>query len=278
MSVVDVFAVIDSTSGGHHVIHLVEQFAKKFPSYVSAAVIGWRPPFPVPEVGAVDELIRLRIAEVQREMESDTETMRDHLVREGMEGRVEGLFLDVREAGSAIGMRARHAGLSIVSRPRPVASNTTAAVLEGALLGSGRPVIIVPPGWRNRPIARTVLVCWKPTREAARAIADAGFMIGAAERVIVVTVDARPSEAGYGEIPGADICAHLARTGATAELINLSSAGRSEAKSIEDAALEAGADLIVMGGYGHGRLQELIFGGVTRAMLDHCETPLFMSH
>ncbi len=278
MSVTDVFSVIDATAGGDHVIRFTEQFVRQSPSYVTAAVMGWRPSFPIPEAATFDELLGQWMAAVQKDLELDVQTVRARLDRENTASSVEGLFVELKDVRSAIGMRARHADLSIVSRPRPVAYETAAAILEGALLTSGRPVIVVPPGWTSQEFGRTVLICWKPTREAARTIADAAAIIRAAQRVVVVTVDARPSEAGYGPAPGADICAHLARVGAKVELINLTSAGRSETNAIQDQALAVGADMVVMGGYGRSRMEEFIFGGVTRAMLAESETPLFMSH
>jgi nucleotide-binding universal stress UspA family protein len=146
------------------------------------------------------------------------------------------------------------------------------------VFGSGRPAIAVPPKWKPAPIGRKVLVCWKPTREAARALADADHFLTTAEKVGIVTVDAKPSIAGYGDQPGADITAHLARRGISPELFNLASSGRTEAKAVLDQAVAMGADLIVMGAYGRSRVSEFIFGGMTREMLRTSTVPLLLSH
>ncbi|OYW12902.1 MAG: hypothetical protein B7X02_03220, partial [Rhodospirillales bacterium 12-54-5] len=180
-------------------------------------------------------------------------------------------------AGSVLGMRARHADLTVVARPVEADASSAQAILDAALFESGRPVIVVPPGWRPAPLGRHVLVAWKPTREAARALGDADAIIAGAERVSIVTVDAGPS-GGYGQQPGTDIAAHLAFRGANVEIFNLDSGGRSEAAAIADHARVVGADLIVMGGYGRPRLIELIFGGVTREMLKTATIPVLMSH
>jgi nucleotide-binding universal stress UspA family protein len=93
-----------------------------------------------------------------------------------------------------------------------------------------------------------------------------------------VTVDAKPSENGYGDHPGADITAHLARRGLKVELVNLDSLGRSHAQTIQDHAIAVKADLVVMGGYGRSRLSEFIFGGLTREMLQTSDIPVLMAH
>lgn len=145
------------------------------------------------------------------------------------------------------------------------------------MFDSGRPVIVVPSAWKTGTIGKNVLIAWKPTREAVRAVADADEFLMQAQTVSVVTVDAKPSQ-GYSEQPGADIAAHLAFRGAKTRLFNLDSAGRSETRTILMQARDIGADLIVMGGYGRSRLSEMIFGGVTREMLKSADVPVFMSH
>jgi nucleotide-binding universal stress UspA family protein len=191
---------------------------------------------------------------------------------------VESLLLEFGAARSIHGMQARHADVTIVDLPASDTSDASHALLEGPLFESGRPIIVIPPEWKLREIGRSVLVCWKSTREAARALGDAEDFLGAADRVTVVTVDAKPSDDGYGVHPGSDISAHLARRGVKVELVNLDSTGRSEAKAIQDQALAVGADLIVMGGYGRSRMSEFIFGGVTREMLKTSTLPVLMAH
>ena len=80
-------------------------------------------------------------------------------------------------------------------------------------------------------------------------------------------------------MPGADIAAHLARHG-----LKVTAARTATDRSIADAdallsyASDLGADLLVVGGYGHSRARELVLGGVSRALLQHMTLPLLMSH
>jgi nucleotide-binding universal stress UspA family protein len=96
--------------------------------------------------------------------------------------------------------------------------------------------------------------------------------------VVVATVDATPSGDGHDEVPGRALAVHLARHGAKAEVMNLDGLGRSASERLLEVAREIGADMIVMGGYGHARAAEWLLGGVTHDMIAKADIPLFMSH
>lgn len=176
-------------------------------------------------------------------------------------------------ADAYVGQHAMHADISVMAAPR---ADLSVAAFEGALFSSGRPVVLIPREWVGESLSDNVLIAWKATREAARAVADAAPFINAANNVIVLTVDAEPD--GYGEGPGRDIAAHLARDGARVEVRNVAGNGRFAEAAIVDEAKAVGADLIVMGGYGHGRLMEFVLGGVTRSLSRSCPIPILMSH
>ncbi len=278
MDLKDLFAIIDATAGGDHVIRFAEQLARQRAGYVSGLVVGWRPSIPIVEGLGVDVQMGQWIEDVQRNLEDDTRAVRARFEQSAVTGAVEGMLISSGEARSAIRARAMLSDLSIVSRPREISTENATTLLEAALFASGRPVIVVPPAWKVRQIGRTILIAWKPTKEAARAVGDAGPLIRTADRVVVVTLDAKPTESGYGEEPGAEICAHLARGGAKVDLVNIASNGKTAAEAIQDQALAVDADLIVMGGYGRSRLEELVFGGMTKGILENCAWPVFMAH
>lgn len=176
-------------------------------------------------------------------------------------------------AGEWVGQHAMHADISVIQTPH---SELGVAAFEGTLFQSGRPVILVPREWKGETLGENVLIAWKPTREAARAVADAASFINAARNVTVLTVDAAPN--GYGRGPGRDIATHLARDGARVEVRNIDGQGRFAETAIVDEAKAIEADLIVMGGYGHGRLTEFVLGGVTRSLSRNCSIPILISH
>ena len=176
-------------------------------------------------------------------------------------------------------MSARHADLSIFTRPAGgVDSAGRNDLLEAALFESGRPVLVVPPG-HSRPMRfKKIVVAWNASREAARAVGDACGVLQSAEQIVVVTVDAKPTALGLGQAPGEDIAAHLAHHHAKVELRNVDAMGRAEAAAILDVAHSIDADLIVLGAYGHARMREFVFGGVTHELLRRADVPLFLSH
>lgn len=177
-----------------------------------------------------------------------------------------------------LAVAARHADLSIITRPCGAFDANRWMIWESVLFGSGRPVLLTPPGWRSSTLGRRILIAWNAKREASRAVADAMPFIIGADKVVVATVDAAPSGEGHGERPGHDIALHLARQGAKVEVQNLDGLGRAIGVRLLEAADAAHADLIVMGGYGHARAAEWLLGGVTRDMIEMADIPILMSH
>jgi nucleotide-binding universal stress UspA family protein len=174
-------------------------------------------------------------------------------------------------------MHARHADLAVV--PRSDHAGHTAGPLdlgESLVLTSGRPVILFPPhGTATR--VRRVLVGWNAGREAVRAVSDAMPLLVRADAVEVLLVDSERHRSGHGQEPGADIARHLARHGAQVEVRRLSSGGQDVGHVLLGQAAAFGADLLVMGAYGHSHLNEWIFGGVTRTVLHEAGLPVLMS-
>jgi len=170
--------------------------------------------------------------------------------------------------------QARCADLFITTRPYGDAEGDLwTGLVESVLFGSGRALMLVPPTQHQlRPI-RTVLVAWNGSREAARALREGLDFIEQAARTIVLLVDP-PA----GTAPGADVESHLVRHGVSAEVITTESRGRSVGDVILDEAKRLSADLIVMGGYGHARLREQVFGGATWDLLTVADIPLLMAH
>jgi len=96
--------------------------------------------------------------------------------------------------------------------------------------------------------------------------------------VTVLTIDPREGPEGHGEVPGANISLHLARRGVKAEVERTASAGLPVGEVLLSRAADLGADLIVMGAYGHSRARELLLGGATRSLLRSMTVPVLMSH
>lgn len=184
-----------------------------------------------------------------------------------------------RDLGRVAAVHARYADLAVMTRPQEgIGGDLREELIEGVLFHSGRPALIAPPGWSGGSIGKRVAVAWDASREATRALSEADTLFDGAEQVVVITVDAKPKMFGHGDVPGANIAAHLSRRGAKAEVRNVDSAGRAPALAILEEAETLGADVVVMGGYAHSRLRELVFGGATRDLLRMSSLPILMAH
>ncbi len=169
-----------------------------------------------------------------------------------------------------------HSDLVILGHPKPhgLPERWTA---DRLLIASGVPILIVPDAWTAKPLGGKAVVAWNGSREARRAIADAMPMLEIAETVTVLVVDSVKSPEKYGEDPGTDIATYLSRHGVHVDLEQVASGGTAIAKIIRSKAVEREADLIVIGAYSHARSAELIFGGVTRALLAKTPVPVLVS-
>ena len=150
-------------------------------------------------------------------------------------------------------------------------------VAERLALGAGRPVLVVPYVGRYPEIGRNVVIAWKAARESARAVFDALPMLELAEQVQILEV----GETGRrGRVAKADasIAATLARHGIKATVRTSIADEISVGDEILSRIADMGADLLVMGAYGHSRVRQLVFGGVTRHIARHMTVPTLLSH
>jgi nucleotide-binding universal stress UspA family protein len=234
-------------------------------------------------------------AAVLVEFPADVRGMQEHAAREaadhartlfaeGVERASPGLTSEWREVEGDVAevasLHARYADMAVIGQTDPDEAPLGAApdLPERLILGAGRPVLVVPYAGRFASVGARVLLAWNASREATRAANDALPLLQRASYVRVLSVNPRPSPAGHGEIPGADIALHLARHGVQAEVSSISTDDVAVDDMLLSQAADAGADLIVMGGYGHSRLGELVLGGATRHILRQITVPVFMSH
>jgi nucleotide-binding universal stress UspA family protein len=170
--------------------------------------------------------------------------------------------------------QARCADLFIATRPYGGAETAVwPDLVEAVLFGSGRALLLVPPGRHRQGPIETVLVAWNGSREAARALREGLDFIEQAARVVVLVVDPPPDTKPYAEVK-----AHLAHHNVVAEAVTADSRDRDVADVILEEARRISADLVIMGAYGHTRLREQVFGGATRDMLTASESPILVAH
>jgi nucleotide-binding universal stress UspA family protein len=183
---------------------------------------------------------------------------------------------DLYLSSARIALQARTRDLCIVPLAGPYDGQME--VVEAVLFDSGRPVLVFRPGAASLPQKALggVVLAWDGSRSAARAMADALPILQGAAQVRILTVLHEKPQAVAGL--GADVLRHLEAHGVAARVDEVEAAGRSIGAVIDDYLAQHKPDLLVMGGYGHSRLREVILGGATEHMLNHPNTPIFLSH
>ena len=141
-----------------------------------------------------------------------------------------------------------------------------------------RPVIVLPPGFAKPSAASLVAVAWNGSSEAARAVHDALPLLRGARRVVVFEGEPAKRFDAIEEPPRLDLEPWLHARGVSAEFARVEGDDPSVGAMVLARASEAGAELLVMGGYGHSRAAELVLGGVTRHVLAHATIPVLFSH
>ncbi len=171
----------------------------------------------------------------------------------------------VREYGRA-------ADMLVVGRPADD-QGVSIDTVEAALVGTGRPVLIVP-ATPLVSLPETIVIAWKAAPEAARAVTAAMPLLSKAKQILIATV---AEEEGLSDEEGARLMTALSWHGLNASTRHLRPDRQGAADTLLAAAAEEGA-LVVMGAYGHSRLREWVFGGFTERVLRGTAVPVLMMH
>jgi nucleotide-binding universal stress UspA family protein len=180
------------------------------------------------------------------------------------------------EAAAILGATARLYDLAVVTQPefeRDTFDNTLA---QEILFQSGGPVLFMPYTFRGAFHATRVGICWDGSRLAARAVRDAMPLLEQAEAITIITVNEATS--APADASAAHLVRYLSRLGVPTEIDSLKTSKANTQSIILSLAADESLTLLVMGGYGHSRLKETVFGGVTRDMLHSMTVPTLMTH
>ncbi len=167
---------------------------------------------------------------------------------------------------------ARAADIAIVSQ-KGDSYDDILDYINDFIIGSGLPVLAIPRSGNCVASPKNVLVAWDGSRESAKATNDALPFLKAADKVTVLTISDDKKE----DLPEAEICVHLSRHGVNAEALTKTNQ-TSVPQCILETAAEVDAALIVAGAWGHKRLQELIFGGVTKTLVSNQKHAVLFAH
>jgi len=247
-------------------------------AHLSVLVVQMAAPPPVGEFAPVvsNAWMEEREAEARR-LDERSRAITDMLAAGEVSADVDAEHPEMAWSDESVGRRARYADLTFVG-PEVLGGETLKEkVIEGALFSSGKPMLLVPEGAKATLRPKRVMVAWDARIEASRALREAIDLLASADEVRLVLVDPTERESGHGAEPGADAAAYLARHGVKVSVDRLPSEGLGIAAVLRRHAVDCGAEMIVMGAYGHSRLRERIFGGVTRSLIEEPPLPLFMA-
>jgi nucleotide-binding universal stress UspA family protein len=243
------------------------------------AVEGSLPPGLTSDLGgaAIGTLLERMRLDAEAEAARMRSAFEERMRRDGIEGEWREAFAMPAEA---VAVHARYADLALLGQPDPDSglAETDAMILEAVLFTSGRPVLVLPYAGQFTATPETALIGWNASKESARAVNDALPLLRDATQVRVLAVNPRRGIGGHGELPAADIALHLARHGVPATAQHTVAKDVTEADVLLNSAADLGAALLVMGAYGHSRLREMVFGGVTRGIIARMTVPVLMAH
>ncbi|MET0867380.1 MAG: universal stress protein [Pseudorhodoplanes sp.] len=263
----------DPDPAGAYAVSLAEAFNAN----ITGTAFAYDPPWP-------PSVIESAVIDIYRTMKDKYRTDAQAAVKRFEEAarksqlQAQGLLLESSLLASieTFTRMARVFDLSVVRQPQPDRDDAAQDMLEAALFDSGRPTLIVPYIQKQGFSTKRVLCCWDGSRAAARAMGDALPILQKAGKVEVLTISTGKFD--ERDVAGADLATHLARHKLQVELVRIPAADIDVASAVLSHAADSGADLIVMGGYGHSRLRELALGGATRGMLESMTVPTLMSH
>lgn len=151
---------------------------------------------------------------------------------------------------------------------------TTAEIVMGA----GRPVLMIPGGATPQAVGTHAVIAWNNTRESRRTAFDALPLLQRAESVVILTVNPDGMKTDDDRVSAEDLASALSRHGVKAGVKSSNPTDIPVGDDLLSRIEDESCDLLVMGCYGHTRLREMMFGGVTRHVLKHMTVPVLMSH
>lgn len=265
-----ILAVLDTPKNAEQITEFAIALAETFGAHViglhaeAVAAVPLVAPMEIPDPATVQALQDMAHAETV-----DVEKIfRQRAERNGISYEWRSFVSSAGYSGQALVDSARTADLVIAAQGDNSIPSENRADLESFLFESGRPVLLVPFIMKRPADIKRVMVAWNGSREAARATFDALPFLKAAEVVEIFSVDPADTPLQSADLAGAEIAATLSRHGIKVTIVSEGTYNLPASAAIENRLADSSIDLLVMGAYGHKRWWEMLFGGVTRTVLD----------
>jgi nucleotide-binding universal stress UspA family protein len=272
-----ILAHFDSTERAGPRLRAAAMLADRFDAHLAAVYSIMSPLYSEPFVADGGAFVAQELLRFQEKKDADARAAFDKVV--APLGRQVEWRAEAGDPATVVNEHGRYADLIVVGQYDDDAANdTTPDFIGRVIMGSGRPVLVVPYTGDFPTIGKRPMVAWNASREAARACSSSMPLLRTADEVQVTTFNARGGRGGHGDVPGADVAAFLARHGVKANVSGTTSKDVDIGNQILSRADDFNADLIVMGGYGHSRAYEFVMGGATRTLLEAMTVPVLFAH
>jgi nucleotide-binding universal stress UspA family protein len=272
-----ILAHFDSTERAPRRLQAAATLAETFDAHLAAVYSIMSPLYSEPFVADGGAFVAQELLRFQERKDAEARASFDKAL--GALGRPVEWRAASGDPATVIIEHSRYADLIVLGQYDEDATNdVTPDFIGRVIMGTGRPVLVVPYAGGIGSIGRRPMVAWNASREAARAVSSSMPLLRAADEVQVTTFNARAGRGGHGDLPGADIATYLARHGVKANVSGTTSKEVDIGNQILSRADDFQADLIVMGGYGHSRAYEFVMGGATRTLLEAMTVPVLFAH
>ncbi len=275
----DVLVPQDESDAGIHALVYADMLCSAYGAYLTGLMFGLVPFYPM-------SLATAKVPEAwihaQRQASEEAEQSEKRLkaIYGKLTARNELRRVDAfeQEVGLICARHARCADITILGWSPEGGADIERAFFESCLFDSGRPVLVVPAGYSFRTVPQRALVAWNGSREATRALREAQPLLRHTRLTRFITVDAEDSAFSDAMDPSASIARHMGRHEIPIETKRAHSRGRDVATVLAEEADHFGASILVLGGYGHMRANEWVYGGTTRAALALARMPMFFAN
>ncbi|QEX18608.1 hypothetical protein FRZ44_39150 [Hypericibacter terrae] len=270
-----ILALADGGQASDSVLKTALGLARKFEAHLEVLHLRADPSTLVPIVGEgmSGALVEQMIESMTQAVETRAKRAREAYDRLAAEAPGATTWREVVGPGpDSLAAAGRLTDLVVMARPSGEDSLTQTALLDAAIFDTGHPALIVPAGYSG-VTGDNIVVGWNGTAQSARAVAAALPFLRKAKQVTVLTVGDEDKPA-----PAAALGAYLSRHKIDPQVVRLELGNGPIGRALLDRIASLSADLVVMGGYGHSRLREMILGGTTRYVLANAALPVLMAH
>ena len=213
-----------------------------------------------------------------KEVSEKVDEVESLLQKEGVNATVINSFCEKYSIEECVAGVAKISNLAVLSQGNKFSPDTHSRVIGGLRFRSPIALLVNMKNPVSSLSPKKIFIAWDSSLQASKAVHQALPILFGAEEVTLGLFDPVMSELIDGEDPGADVAQWLSRQGCKITLQQYPSGGREIGEAIQKRAMEVGADLVVMGAFGHSRMRERIFGGTTQSMLEQKDIPVLMVH